>query len=152
MHVSRYEVDLFWFSLPMFSHSRPSPPPPTPAHHPSPNCQPQSIRPLLCCLLQKIIVKCIYLSLWWCATDKIANKNVLAQQTTSVEGSFTFSGHGPVLSFKPGIDQNVVLHASPTARKSAFVMSMFLVHSTLLLLQKDDLNFEQWIRLVSWWL
>ena len=94
-----------------------------------------------------LIVKCIYLSLWWCATDKIANKNVLAQKARSVEGSS--SGHGPVLSFKPGIDYNVVLRASPTARKSAFVMSMFLVHSTLFLLQKDDLLFEQWVRLVS---
>ena len=34
------------------------------------------------------------------------------------------------LSCKPGVGQNIALHASPTARTSAFLISVFPVHSS----------------------
>ena len=35
-----------------------------------------------------------------------------------------------VLSFEPGVGQNIVLHSLPTARKSAFLIFAFSVHLT----------------------
>ena len=46
-----------------------------------------------------------------------------------------------VLSFKPGVGQNIALHASPTARKSSAGVPAFLIHSI----------WKRFFKFVFWW-
>ena len=64
-----------------------------------------------------------------------------------------------ILSLMSEINQNVALHASPTARKSACLMSAFLVHRPPFFLPNflppwSDEYHKGWIALssVSWWI